>query len=330
MTKPQVHLRLASRDPGAWQRAPGLEQLLRQASAPVRTGDWRRDAFAVIAGAAAVPPVAAAAAAAPPVTCAASDQWVCIASPVHLVAGMSDVTLSADGMLRLDTGEAAALAADFNRVFGDSGARLAVGRNALLLCAFDRMLEADTRDPADVAGRDVFGSQPVGPDAARLRRLMSEMELWLFEHAVNTARAARGLAVITGLWLWGGGATLAALPEVRGWTAGTDPLFAAFGDSPAFPRTVEARAGRARAEAVRAGVLVCDAVPGSTQWRVFEQRWLPPLSAALRDGELGRLTVSVADRSVSVGPGARWRVWRRARSWWESFDLRAELSGGAG
>ena len=34
---------------------------------------------------------------------------------------------------------------------------------------------------------------PRGPDAVRVRRLMSEMEMWLFDHAVNESRrAARG------------------------------------------------------------------------------------------------------------------------------------------
>jgi hypothetical protein len=304
-----VYVRLANSGFESGASAPALDRLLTHASAPTTSTDWRRDAFGVIAGAAAVPPVAAAALLAADET--VRGPWVCIATPVHLVAGMSTVTLSQGGVLTLDETEAGALAADFNRVFADSGVRLAVGRAAVLLCVFDRVLCVTTHEPADVAGGDVFECQPLGADAPRLRRLMSEMELWLFEHAVNRARAGRGVAAITGLWLWGGGESLPRLPDVRGFTAGTDPLFAAYGNATEFP-------GGAMP---RAGVLVCDVEPGAATWPQFEQRWLEPLSRALAAGELERLTVSVRQRLVRIERRTSWRFWRRAKPWWQSFGL---------
>jgi len=273
--------------------------------------DWRAAAFRVIAGAAATPPVAAAALRG--ALGVVPGRWVCMASPVHLVAGMTSITLSAAGLLQLEPAAAAALAEDFNRVFEDSGARLLAAPDATLLCVLDQMLEVDTLDPCEVVGRDVFALQPAGRDAPRLRRLMSEMELWLFEHAVNRARSSLGRAPVTGLWLWGGGAMLRALPAVEGWTAGTDPLFAAFGTQPEFPHE--------RPAAARGGVLVCDALPGSAAWREVESRWLTPLSAALRAGDVERVTLSVADRRVSVDARMNWRFWRRMKPWWESFGL---------
>jgi hypothetical protein len=322
MSAAAVHVQLATRVVGGQLRmpdvrAPELEKLLVHASVPAAALDWRRDAFAVIGDPGAAPPVAAAALHASPEG-ALAGPWVCIAGPVHLVAGMTDVSLPDDGVLRLQPAESAALAIDFNGVFGGSGARLSVGRNAVLLCVFDRVLDVTTHDPLEVIGGDVFGLQPVGADAARLRRLMSEMELWLFEHAVNRARGAQGRTVITGLWLWGGGETVAALPPVHGWTAGTDPLFAAFGDAPKFPR----------GSAIRSGVLVCDAVPGSLGWPEVEQRWLEPLAAALRAGEIERLTVSMGGRAVRILKGGGWRFWRRPRPWWESFALAGDESNG--
>lgn len=288
--------------------AATLDRLLTRASAPSTSTDWRRDAFGVIAAATPVPPVAAAALLAADGT--AGGPWACIASPVHLVAGMSDVTLGESGILALDGAEAGALAADFNQVFADSGVRLAVGRAAVLVCVFDRVLQVSTHEPADVVGRDVFECQPLGTDAPRLRRLMSEMELWLFEHAVNRARTALGRAAITGLWLWGGGESLSRLPEVRGFTSGTDPLFAAYGNATEFPR------GAMR----RAGVVVCD-VPD------FEQRWLEPLSRALAAGELEGLTVSVQQHLVRIERRTRWRFWRRAKPWWQAFGLEEHVDG---
>ncbi len=312
MSRATVYIRLMNTASAQALRAPNLERLLTQASAAATSTDWRGDAFEVIAGGAAVPPVAAvaleAALRASPVVLA--GRWVCVASPVHLVAGMTNVTLPGHGVLRLAPAESAALAADFNQVFGDSDVRLLAGAGAVLLCVFARTLNVRTHDPLDALERDVFGFQPTGDDAAPLRRLMSEMELWLFEHAVNRARAARGEPVVTGLWLWGGGEPLSAAPTVRGWTAGNDPLFAAFGAAAAFP--TGATPG--------SGVLVCDIAPGSPEWPEVEQRWLRPAAAALRAGELDRLTLSAARRVVSIEKGLPWRFWRRPRPWWLSFE----------
>ena len=291
-------------------RAPVLERLLACGAAPIAIDDWRRDAFAVVAAGAqpsvAVPSPAAAALHA--AVGRVAEPWVCLASPVHLLAGMTHVTLPEEGLLQLEPAENAALAADFNRVFLGSGTRLLTGSGALF-CVAERSFDVATREPGEVLGENVFAFQPTGADAARLRRLMSEMEMWLFDHPVNQARSVRQQPVLTGLWLWGGGATLAALPRLPGWTAGADPLFGAFGDRPAF----EAADG--------GGVLVCAEQPGSAAWGLMEQRWLLPLTAALRAGRIGRIEFSCADRLVAVERAVNRRFWRRPRPWWEVFGL---------
>jgi hypothetical protein len=301
-----VHIRFAARGSGTLQRAPILERLIARASCSARAADWRAEAFrAIVSEPVPVPPLAAAS-----LYASLGDvpgAWVCLATPVHLVAGMSNVTLSQSGILDLGRAETESLATDFNRVFDDAGVRLLVGRPALLLCVFDRALTVATHDPEEVVGRDPFDFQAAGADARRLHRLMSEMEMWLFGHAVNRARAARSLLPVTSMWLWGGGAPVSALPIALGWTAGRDPLFAAFGAAREFPN----EAG--------GGVVVCAEQPGSTAWPEVEERWLAPAVAALRSGRIRRLELSAADRRFSVGRSQAWRFWRRPRPWWESF-----------
>jgi len=284
-----------------------VERLIARAGDPSRVDDWRREAFRVIApGAQRLPSVAATI-----VDALGLDHgaWACLATPVHLMAGMRNVTMAADGILSLAQGEAAALAEDFNRVFGGAGARLSVGRGALLYCLFEKRIDAVTRDPEEAAGNDVFGYQPTGPDGARLRRLMSEMEMWLFDHPVNHARSSQERQPVTGLWLWGGGATGEALPPVDGWCAGQDPFFAAFGSEHEYPR------------GAGSGVVVCGERPGSDEWLAVERRWLVPAVADLRWGRLQRLELSAADRRFSVGKGPNLRFWRRSRPWWESYGM---------
>jgi hypothetical protein len=287
------------------QRSRLLETLLAGAEAPVAVIDWRADAYRAIAPPTSVMPGVGAAA-----LCA--DQGpvqgasVFVATPVHYVAEMSNVRLAADGILSLRQAEAEALAAGFNRVWVDAGIRLLAGHRADLFCVVDQPLSAMTSDPEDVLDRHIDDHLPAGAAARPIRQLMSEIEMWLFEHPVNRDRAAQALPVVSGLWLWGGGAALTALPPVAGWTAGDDVFFRAFA-APASPR------------GANPGVAVIGAQPGTDEWQDSGARWIEESVADLRAGRIARIDLSSGRRSVSISARGRWRFWRRRRPWWESF-----------
>jgi hypothetical protein len=186
----------------------------------------------------------------------------------------------------------------------------------VLLCEFDRPLTVSTHDPGQLAGRDLFDAQPSGADGGRLRRLMSEMEMWLYDHPVNRERVVRQLPSVSSLWLWGGGTPLCEMPMVDGWTAGSDPFFSAFGAATEFPLEP------------RAGVLVTPVRPDEPEWAEVERRWLAPASAALRAKRIERIELSVGANRRLVGRprwwawrGATWRSagWRRRQPWWEAL-----------
>ena len=295
------YFRFNARTPPEPRRSLLLEQLLARADTSASSSDWRLDAFRVIAPqAATMPAVAAAALFADRGVMEAA--WVCIAAPVHYLAEMNNVRLAAEGMPILRPDEAEALALDFNRVWSDSGTRLLAGRSAVLYCILDRALQVTTRDPEDVIGRHIEEYLPVGGGAPVLKQLMSEIEMWLFEHPVNGARTAQGLTPITGLWLWGGGTAITSLPAIQGFCAGNDVFFSAF--------TRHAAGG---------GVIVMPDVPGSDAWHEAESRWLKPAVAQLREGVISRLDLSAGARSFSVSARAILRFWRRRKPWWEWF-----------
>jgi hypothetical protein len=281
-----------------------LERMLVRAEICGHTADWRGDAFRAIAATAEPMPGVAAAA-----LCGelgpVDGRSVFLASPVHCEAGMVSVRLPADGLIKLDPRDAEELAREFNRDFSDAAQRLIAAPSGRLFCVFAAATSAMTYDPAAVVGRDIWEFQPSGADAPRLRRLMSEIEMWLFEHAVNRERTAAGLAPLTGLWLWGGGAALSRLPGLGGWTAGNDPLFGAWPGRTEFPR----RGG--------SGVVVLEAGPGTDAWRRAESEWLAPALEELRSGRIRRLELSAGEQRFIVNTGWSWRNWRRARPWWE-------------
>ena len=300
------------------RRSALLEQLLARADTwrPVR--DWRAEAFQVIAPQAAMMPGIASAAlcadgaaADAAVADTADAAWVCLATPVHYLAEMTTVRLSQDGILSMSRADAETLALDFNRVWNGSGIRLTAGGSARLYCLFDQSLRVTTRDPQDVLDQHIEEYLPAGADAPRLRRLMSEIEMWLFEHETNNARASSRLPHISGLWLWGGGAPLAALPSVQGWAAGDDVFFGAFGSSMAEkPDSTEKS---------DSGIVVSPQTPGSDGWHDMESRWLKPAVAQLRAGRLSQLQMSAGERCFTLTARAMRRFWRRRKPWWEFF-----------
>jgi hypothetical protein len=286
-------------------RSPLLERLLSRADNNAPVTDWRADAFHILApDATSVPAIA------PAVLCAnrgATDApWVCLVTPVHYIAEMSTVRLPQDGMLTLSMAGAEMLAADFNRVWQGSGIGLTAAGSAQLLCTFDRPLEVRTRDPRDALGLEIEEFLPVGADSGRLRQLISETEMWLFEHAANQARGDLGLPAINGLWFWGGGAPLSSLPRLRGWVAGDDVFFGAIG-SP-------------REEQSASGVVALDHGPGDARWPEAESRWLQAAAAQLRAGRISQLHLSAEERCFTVTARGLRRFWRRSKPWWEFFD----------
>jgi hypothetical protein len=282
-------------------RSALLEQLLARADAFRPVSDWRAEAFRLLAPqTASVPAIASAALCA---DCGAVDAaWVCLATPVHYVAEMTSVRMSQDGILSMTPAAAEALAMHFNHVWNGSGMRLIAGGSARLYCIFEQTLHVTTRDPQDVLDRHIEEYLPAGADAPRLRRLMSEIEMWLFEHEANVSRARSNLPRMSGLWLWGGGTPLASLPNIQGWAAGDDVFFSAF-----------------KGEKSHSGVIAASQVPGSEGWHDVESRWLKPAVAQLRAGILTRVELSADDRCFTVNAQAIRRFWRRSKPWWEFF-----------
>ena len=314
---PTVYFRIAAREPFEPERAPALERLIARADVRSSVVAWRREAYRLVAPQAGEPPPIATAQ-----LRARGDSrtsgWAMLATPVHLVAGMRDVHLPQGGILEIEAAEAERLAADFNRTFEGGGVHLMRGLAGALICVFDSPLAVQTASPEEALGGDIYEHQPRGADAGALRRLSSEIEMWLFGHAVNAARAARGASSVSALWLWGGGAADATVPATDAWTAGDDVLFSTLDLQPSYPRA-------GGSGAARSGVVVLSAWPGAPGWQEAEKSWVEPAFADLRAGRLRRIEICAAATSFGISARGLARFWRRRRPWWESFGLEAEL-----
>ena len=309
LTLPSTYFRFDRHSRAAPARSPTLERFLACAELVTAVVDWRSEAQRLLAGS--VTPIVQAAPAAFLVqlgsdASARDAVHVFLAAPLHARASLTSVSLPDSGVLTLSPGESAELAADFNERFAHGGVRLIASAMGQLFCVFDTALAVETREPELLQGYDLWDFQPAGPDAARLKKLGSEIEMWLFGHPVNLRRIRDGGLEITGLWLWGGERKLERLPPRWFEFTGHDVLFSAWSGMPPAPELL----GR---------IVRCTAAPGQPMFEELGSIVFADAVRSLRDSRAEALYFSCGTRCLVVRRMPRW-FFRRTRPWWEHFD----------
>ncbi len=310
-------------------RLPALERWLSQGTSAPAEGGWRGWLARELLGAG---PVAGAAGwAAGGLLPGAAGRYFWFATPVHYLAGLDTVHLHPAGLLQLGRDEQTALAADFERVFGDSPWNLhALGFRELLLEGLDPGPH-ETTEAAAVLGGDLGTAQPRGAGARALRQLAAEVEMWLHEHALNRARERRGELPLSGLWFWGGGRAERPRTDARSgaardgaWRLHADDAFsaglAAVADLPlqALPAAAAVAADAAAAPKTII-VLPADCAAGVEDLLRLEREWFAPLLAGLASGRWSALTLVQGGCRHELTAAHRWRWWRRPHAWWDNL-----------
>jgi len=318
-------------DGGGEGAAPAIEQLARFGDKAALADGWRAWTahWLGLPQHAAAAPASIAAAALPDV---AADCAVWIATPLHLIAGLTSVHFDRRSMLHLPDTELAALAASFRDTFRGSGFELRpLDGGELLLCGPTVHAPSTTTEPARMLLTSVAQALPAGEGAPVLRRLGAEIEMWLHGHRVNDERARRGAPPIASLWVWGGGGAPVA-PAAR--PAAVQDTAAAFGsdayvcglwrlagrETRPIPVDWAAVIGEPGAQSALGVVEVAELLHANSSWTLadavaeIDRRLLSPSLAALRRGELDRLLLLANDHALSLRAANRWRMWRRIRT----------------
>ncbi len=81
-------------------------------------------------------------------------------------------------------------------------------------CAAKRRYGCSPSVPKFAAANPAEEILPRGRDAGGLRRLMTEMQMLLHEHQVNTQRQLRGLPALNAIWIHGEGMLSDVSPPV--------------------------------------------------------------------------------------------------------------------
>lgn len=296
---------------------PALEKLLARGSVntlPVETfEDWLCTAFGVQS----VAPVRA-----------ASDgletgegYWLC-ADPVNLQLQRAQMLLLPEVMPSQE--EASALCASLNEHFFGVGLSFFAPHPRHWYVQLGAEPQMTTSPLRQAAWRDAKFHQPRGADALRWQRITTEVQMLLYAHPVNQARAARGELIISSLWLWGGGRAT-QIQRAFDVVGGDSELAGAFAHAASVPQI-----GTLKAMLDGKGercLWVCSAPGEALQrgdlyaWRAavqrVEQEYAQPLLKALQAGRLQRLTLEVLQaegtRCFELTRGDAWKLWRAAR-----------------
>lgn len=234
------------------------------------------------------------------------------AEPIHLAAGMNEVTLvplTADAAPT--TAERNALTAVMQAHMTSAGLELRASAANEWLIGSKQPFKVQTVC-AEYAMRNEWNAVlPQGEGAGQVRRLMTEIQMLLHEHSINEARSARGLPTVNALWLWGDG-------QIETMRRGATSR-ACFGDSdflrgickangweePSQEQSVEAVVARAGKDSA---VCVLSNISASE----FERRWLSPVVAALKRGDLSRLELVLDEWHLTIDRWQLGKFWRRA------------------
>jgi hypothetical protein len=227
------------------------------------------------------------------------------ADPVHLRPDLKAVWLTPGA--KLDP--SAAIVDQLHALFADEGLHLDLplpGRGYLRL---DRVPDCRFSAPWELSGQSLDQVLPVGPDARRWIRLMSECEVLLHQ-----ARTEHDESLPSGLWLWGAG----ALPERSTVAARVGTLIS---DDPVLR-------GLARWLGLASDSPSTDQIPGDEglyEWPVSHEdsaadnlerleAWLRPAWRRLRRGRLDGLELAGRGSVWSLGTVDAWRFWHRPQT----------------
>ncbi|MBI5007161.1 MAG: hypothetical protein HZB95_08530 [Nitrosomonadales bacterium] len=298
-------------------RLPALEKLLArgrvQAGPAEPMEEWLCAAYAVHA----VAPLRAAADGLD----TSDGYWLC-ADPVNLQLHRAQMMLIPDVAATRE--EAAALCDNLNAHFAGQGMRFFAPHPQRWYLRLQAAPLLATTPLRQAAWQDAKFHQPQGDDVLHWQRVMTEVQMLLYAHAVNQVRQTRGELLIGSLWLWGGG-----LAETAGRpfdVCGSDGVLSA-----AFAHI----SGASQRESVPAlldgkhqrGLWVCEGLRDArlrgdfARWRELVQQVETDcafLLQALQSGRLRKLTLHVlqADsaRDYESTRAAAWKFWRPARS----------------
>lgn len=263
-----------------------------------------------------------------------AGHWL-LADPVHVRIDRDRALLADVGVMRIAQDEADALTASLNQHFAEDGLRFHALQPGRWLLQLPAAPGAVFTPLADAVGENVNEHLPAGAHGLHWNKLLNEMQMLLYIHAVNDARELRGELSVNSVWLWGEGEPALAPANVPrpdllladdellrqqaaavGVSADTAPY-----DCAGLLEQIGAHAAASHVLLVQDSLLAAAQYRDAWGWREQLQRmendWFAPLLQALKQGQLSSLRLvshGPAGMDVSISRKDLWKFWQRPQS----------------
>ena len=257
---------------------------------------------------------------------AGDDYWL-RADPMTVSMQRDHTILQAD--VSLNQEESTQLCESLNVHFAADGLRFFAPHPHRWYLQLSSPPNMQTHPLPQVVGADVHTHLPYGTDALRWHSVFNEIQMLFYNHAVNQAREQRGVSLVSGVWLWGGGKLSLPLQQPFARVAGESELAHAFAGVAGIPCVMET-AHSLKDWSVEKGdaLIVYEALRGALQhadiakWRFevqqFEKNYAQPLLALLNAGQIEQITIDVlsvaASKRFVLTRIALLKIWRRPKS----------------
>ncbi len=134
--------------------------------------------------------------------------WFC-AEPVHLALQRDAFTLHEEVPLSISAVHAQEILHTLNHHFKEDGLQFFLGASGAwylkITHLFEQFTPVKTHFSQMAIGKNIHSWMPEGQAAHKWRAMLNEIQMLLFEHAVNQAREQAGELAINSFWISGGG-----------------------------------------------------------------------------------------------------------------------------
>jgi hypothetical protein len=236
--------------------------------------------------------------------------WIAGSDPVYLEPRLDFLWLHALASDDFSTADLSGLIEHLQQTLGDDER---LGFTQLGTYAYLRTsetLETATVSSAVVNQGNPGDHLPQGASSGPYRRLLSEIEMALHEHAINQRRVEQGHSPVNSLWIWGGGVAPAAVSRPQPPLYADDPLLLGYWASASAPASAWPGDITDCLDATKDGFVAV--VPPQFQGAEFLVDCLGKLRDALHSGRLSHLTLVFRDGlTADIERSHRVRIWRR-------------------
>ncbi len=235
------------------------------------------------------------------------------ADPAYVRADMAAARMLACGELGLTQDEADMLGASLQPLFSEFGLALETTTPSrwYLRCPATES-PPEFAAPDAVLGDDLYLHMPSGDLGKRWRHLLSEVQITLHNHPLNTTRAARGQVPINSVWFWGGGVLPQSIKtDLNRVISNDEVVLALAGRAQIVALTLPNRLTEIFATLAREESVLLD-LGELRDGSAIERDWLRPLATALKNRSITTIQLLFASgESCAVRATDLWRFWRR-------------------